>query len=73
MGALMYADYLVLVSGSIADLQSMIDICVSELCCLDMKINSKKSSCIRFGKNCNYKSVHINYVLMECYFHGHHI
>ena len=39
MGALMYADDLVLVSGSIADLQSMIDICVSELCCLDIRIN----------------------------------
>ena len=59
MSALMYADDLVLVSGSIADLQSMIDICVSELCCLDMKINSKQSSCIRFGKNYNHESVHI--------------
>ena len=43
----------------IADLQSMLNICISELCCLDMKINSKKSSCIRFGKNFNHESVHI--------------
>ena len=37
----------------------MIDICVSELCCLDMKINSKKSSCIWFGKFYNHESVHL--------------
>ena len=34
MGALMYADDLVLVSGSIADLQSMIDLCVAYLNCV---------------------------------------
>ena len=50
MGAFMYADDLVLVSASISDLQSMIDVCVNELNSLDMKINAKKSSCIRFGR-----------------------
>ena len=49
-GAFMYADDLVLVSASISDLQSMIDVCIDELNSLDMKINAKKSSCIRFGK-----------------------
>ena len=43
MGALMYADDLVLVSGSIADLQSMIDSCIPELCCLDMKNKLEKN------------------------------
>ena len=46
----MYADDLVLVSASISDLQSMVDVCINELNSLDMKINAKKSSCIRFGK-----------------------
>ena len=50
MGAFMYAEDLVLVSASISDLQSMIDVCINELNSLDMKINAKKSSCIRFGK-----------------------
>jgi len=50
MGAFMYADDLVLVSASISDLQSMIDVCINELNSLDMQINAKKSSCIRFGK-----------------------
>ena len=53
MGALMYADDLVLLSASVHDLQLMINICVDELDCLDMKINAKKSSCIRFGKGFN--------------------
>ena len=42
MGAFMYADDLVLVSASISDLQSMIDVCFNELNSLDMKINAKK-------------------------------
>ena len=28
----------------------MIDVCINELNSLDMKVNAKKSSCIRFGK-----------------------
>ena len=46
-GTFMYADDLVLVSASISDLQSMIDVCINELNNLDMKINANKSSCIR--------------------------
>ena len=42
-----------LISASVHDLQSMINICVDELDCLNMKINPKKSTCIRFGKGFN--------------------
>ena len=50
MGAFMYADDLVLVSASISELQSMIDVCVNELNSLNMKTKANKSSCICFGK-----------------------
>ena len=49
LNSFMYADYLLLLSISIFDLQCMIDICKKELDWLDMKINIKKSSCIRIG------------------------
>ncbi len=51
--AFMYADDLLLLALSIEDLQNMIKICKSELDWLDMKINSKKSSCIRIGPQYN--------------------
>ena len=52
-GILMYADDLVLVSASIFKLQLMVDICLGEFNSLDLKINVKKSACIRIGKNFN--------------------
>ena len=51
-GILMYADDLNLMSASVHQLQQMIDICISEFEGLDLKINVRKSSCIRFGKRC---------------------
>jgi len=54
MGIFMYADDLILVSGSVSDLQYMIDSCIEELHNLDLLINAKKSSCLRIGKS--YKS-----------------
>ena len=39
-------------SASVHQLQQMIDICISEFKGLDLKINVRKSSCIRFGKRC---------------------
>jgi exonuclease III len=47
--AYMYADDLILLATSLADLQKMIDICKMELDWLDMVINAKKSGCIRIG------------------------
>ena len=51
--AFMYADDLLLLSISISELQDMIDICKSELDILDMKINIKKSMCMRIGNRFN--------------------
>ena len=47
--AFLYADDLLLLALSLADLQKMTDICENELSWLDMTINTKKSGCIRIG------------------------
>jgi hypothetical protein len=46
----MYADDLVLLSSSLTELQTMIDVCCRELSLLDIKINPSKSNAIRIGK-----------------------
>ena len=58
MSILLYADD-ILVAPSLASLQRILSICEAELDRLDMRINPKKSSCIRFGARfgvecCNY-------------------
>ena len=50
MAIIMYADDLILISGSITDLQAMIDACITEFDNLDLSINAKKSVCLRIGK-----------------------
>jgi len=45
----MYADDLVLLSPSVCDLQKMINICVDEAKCLNLKFNAKKSCIMRFA------------------------
>jgi hypothetical protein len=47
----MYADDLLLLAISLRDLQAMIDLCVEEFDNLDLKINIKKTVCMRIGKN----------------------
>ena len=47
--AIMYADDLLLMSISICDLQSMVDICVKEFKEIGLSINIKKSVCLRIG------------------------
>ena len=49
----MFADDLLLASISVTELQKMIDICKSEFDWLDMKVNVKKSLCIRIGRRFN--------------------
>lgn len=49
LGCIMYADDLVLLSPSVCDLQKMINICVDEAKCLNLKFNAKKSCIMRFG------------------------
>jgi len=48
--AFMYADDILMLSISVEDLQSMLNICNQELQMLDMSVNVKKSSYIRIGK-----------------------
>ena len=49
----MYADDVLLLSLSLADLQQMLRICLEELRFLDMRVNVKKSCIIRIGKSYN--------------------
>ena len=51
MGILMYADDLVLISASVFKLQKMVDLCLNVLTSLDLKVNVKKSACIRIGRD----------------------
>jgi len=46
---ILYADDVILLAPSVCVLQSLVDICASELEFLDMPINVKKSACMRFG------------------------
>ena len=47
---IMYADDLLLISGSVSKLQKMVDICLNEFCQLDLQINASKSNCLRIGQ-----------------------
>jgi len=49
IGCILYADDMVLMSASVCDLQKMIDLCVDELCKIDMVINASKCAILRFG------------------------
>ena len=51
--ACMFADDLLLLAICITDLNEMINICKAELDWLDMRINVKKSTCIRIGNRFN--------------------
>jgi hypothetical protein len=57
----MYADDLLLLALSIGDLQRMVDICRNELVWFDMRINIKKSLCLRVGKRFNCIPQNIEY------------
>jgi hypothetical protein len=48
-----YADDILLLSPTICGLQLLLGVCEQELDYLDMRINVKKSSCIRFGSRYN--------------------
>ena len=50
LGAIMYADHLVLLSPSLDMIQTMLKICETELSLLDLAINATKSVCLRVGK-----------------------
>jgi len=60
LGVIMYADDLLLVSGSICNLQKMIDQCLLEFSSLDLNINAKKSVCVRIGQRHNAECTRIS-------------
>jgi hypothetical protein len=49
VSVILYADDIILLAPSVQTLQRLIDICEIELNYLDMRINSKKSVCLRIG------------------------
>jgi len=53
VGCVIYADDLLLMSGSLHNLQLVIDICCSEIEELDLVFNPNKYQVIRIGKKCN--------------------
>ena len=55
-GAFMYADDLVLLSSSIAELKRMLVVCKAELDLLDLKVNVKKCKSLRIGKRYKCKA-----------------
>jgi Reverse transcriptase (RNA-dependent DNA polymerase) len=48
-GIFLYADDIILLSISLSELQIMLDVCLSRLEIIDMKVNPNKSLCIRIG------------------------
>ena len=59
MGTLIYADDLVLISASVCKLQKMVDLCLNVLTSLDLKVNVKKSACIRIGRDFKHDCVQL--------------
>ena len=53
MSIFLYADDILLLAPSVIGLQKLLAACEEELIFLDMKINEKKSVCIRFGNRFN--------------------
>lgn len=49
-GSFMYADDLILLAPSVAELQRMVNVCCNELDAINLKLNTNKSYCIRIGK-----------------------
>jgi len=62
MSILLYADDILLVAPSVTSLQRILSICKAKLESLDMPVNPKKSSCIRFGARFSVKCSNISTV-----------
>ena len=50
--AFVYADDLILLSPSVSELQTMVNICCNELYSINLKLNTNKSYCLRVGRRC---------------------
>ena len=62
MSIFLYADDILLVAPSVTSLRRILSICEAELESLDMRVNPKKSSCIRFGASFSVKCSNISTV-----------
>jgi len=58
----LYADDILLIAPSVSGLQTLVNICETEIMNVDMSINVKKSVCIRVGPRFNAKCVNITSV-----------
>ena len=54
----LYADHVILLAPSVQALQSLVDLCASELEFRDMAINVGKSACMRFIYSFIHQNVH---------------
>ena len=57
MGCIMYADDLILLYGSVRQLQLMLDICTNYAECNELSFNNLKSYAIEFGNQCNLEQL----------------
>ena len=55
----LYADDILLIAPSVIGLQTLVDACEKELIDIDMRVNVKKSACIRFGPRFDAKCADI--------------
>jgi retron-type reverse transcriptase len=55
----LYADDILLLAPTVTGLQAILTACENELDNIDMRVNVKKSMCIRFGKHFNTKCANI--------------
>ena len=65
MSIFLYADDILLVASSVSSLQRILSLYEAELELLDIRVNTKKSSCIRFGPRFNVKCNSIS-MIDEC-------
>ena len=56
----LYADDIILMASSVEGLQRLLTACEDELITLDMKINVKKSVCIRFGATYDHEYANLH-------------
>jgi hypothetical protein len=68
-GSFMYADDLILLAPSVAELNAMVKVCCNELESINLKLNTQKSCCLRIGKNyfinCPKLNANFTHVLMN--------
>ena len=66
---IVYADDILLIAQSVSELRNLLRACEKELITIDMKINEKKSCCMRVGPRCNANCANIQTSVVNIY-HG---